>query len=291
MHPTRPTRGPRTRSIPPGMILVTALALSGTACVPELTVEGAPCPCPDNKVCCESLATCLAPGDDCPQAYPPSSQTPCEHDTDCPTGEACQAWTLEDGTQAGPRECRHACPDRDRTCAQGEVCQPAPLDGRALGDVHIGWLCLPEQPPAGCEDLSCRDCERAGGSYCDPTGEIVLGCFLAVHPACGLSCNLIEMQRCEDPGSHCEASAEGAWCTDSQVDGDICSQYPCALCPGDGPGDLVCDADAVQTCATVVVTADMCEQAPCSCEQACTQVVVETCPEGCSMDNGAHCLP
>jgi hypothetical protein len=254
-------------------------------------IEGAPCPCPEGSSCCTSLSVCLLPGSTCPDAYPPSSDNFCDRDADCPLGELCPAWQLEDGTAAGPRRCRHDCTDRSLACAQAEICEPAPLDGRALSQVYIGWVCAPEQPLIGCEKQNCRQCEQAGGTFCDPSEAEVLGCFLAVHPDCGLTCTIVSVARCDGEKSYCMDISGGAVCSIYQVDGDICSAFPCDTCPGDGPGSLFCEANAVTTCASLAVEPGMCTTDACSCDQACTRVVVEACPGACSSDGGAHCVP
>lgn len=272
-------------------LFLALLAGLAIACVPGVGIEGAPCPCPEGTTCCTSLSVCLSPESTCPQTYPPSSANDCDTDADCPLGELCQAWQLEDGTQAGPQQCRHDCADRSRVCAQAEICEPAPLDGRALSQVHIGWVCTPEQPLAGCQEQNCRRCEQAGGTFCNPSETEVLGCFLAVHPECGLTCAIVSVARCEEENSHCMVMSGGAICSIYQVDGDICSAFPCEACPGEGPGSLFCEANAVTTCAAVSVEPGMCESGHCSCDQACTRVELEACPASCSPDGGAHCLP
>ena len=265
--------------------------LAGAGCINNVAVEGAPCPCPvDGYTCCKSLSVCLSPGQECPLSYPPSSASDCTQDTDCPRAEICQAWLDQQETPAGPEECRHDCTDQELPCANGEVCEPVPADGRRLSEMHIGWACVPEEPIPGCEGRDCRQCKQVGATFCDEAEEAVLGCFLSVHPICGLTCSVISVEVCSQEENVCEPVEGGARCTVPEYDGDICGFHPCSECPA-SPGSLYCQDDDLSTCASVSVTPQMCSAVPCECTQVCIPTVVESCPGTCSPDGGAHCAP
>ncbi len=273
-------------------LALAAFVLLGVAvnCVPTVEIEGTPCPCPEETFCCESLSTCLPPGEFCPESYPPSSGQACTHDADCPSNELCHAWTLEGEVLAGPQTCRHECSNRNLPCADGEACEPVPHDGLPLSDVNFAWACVPEEPPPGCEGHSCRACDSIGGTSCDEDQLAVLACFLAVHPSCGLSCQKIELEACDEPGSQCEVIEGGARCSISNYDGDVCSIYPCGDCDLE-PGTFACADDSVMACSRIAVMPEMCPDGSCSCSEICLYSEFEACTGTCSEENGAHCIP
>lgn len=271
-------------------VLLCLLPLALTGCITEVGIQGAPCPCPSGYDCCRSLSVCLLDGQDCPERLPASSAEACTKDADCPRNETCQAWLDAQGLLAGPGQCRHDCVDKEFPCAQGEVCEPVPSDGRSLSEMHVAWVCVSEESLQECTENDCRQCEQVGGTFCDDEHGSVMGCFLSVHPVCGLSCTVVPVEVCSYEGSVCELVEGGAHCTISEYDGDICGSYPCSDCPAQ-PGSLYCRDDDLSTCATVSVAPMMCADAECSCSEACIPLSVLSCVESCSMLGGAHCLP
>jgi len=271
-------------------MLLFVVSLNGAGCISQVEVAGSPCPCPDGYTCCESLSACLSPGQECPATYPPSSNTDCTQDSDCPHAEICQAWQDPQGTPSGPGKCRHDCTSQELPCASSEACEPVPSDGRRLSEMHIGWACVPEEPIPGCEGRDCRQCKQVGSTFCDEEEGAVLGCFLAVHPTCGLTCSVIEVEACTAQDSVCEPLVGGARCTFPEYDGDICGLHPCEACPA-VPGSLYCRDDDLWTCASVSVLPEMCPAGPCTCTQVCIPTLSQECPGSCSMDGGAHCGP
>ena len=177
-----------------GIIVTLSIAPLAT-CVSHVSVEGSPCPCPeDGLICCPSSGKCVASAATCPATYPPSSRTRCQNDGECLPDERCESWTV-DGSPAGPGECRHACPD-SIPCAEGEECELAPHDLHALQDLNVARICVSATPIAGCENLGCRDCSpnERGNTYCDENK--VRGCFWATHPQCGLVCRSVLVSDC-----------------------------------------------------------------------------------------------
>lgn len=258
------------------LVLLLAAALTG-ACVPGVEVEGAPCPCPGGYVCCAALDdTCLPDGAACPERLPASTATPCRRDVECGRGEVCHSWTLASGTHAGPGECRHAC-EGAVPCAAGEDCAPALHDGAVLDPTNATRACLPDPLPPVCAALGCAACgpDRVGRTWCGEDG--VQGCFLAVHPECGLVCHAVLLAECPAPA--CEEGADGARC--AVFGGDPCGEHPCAGCPdGAAPGEPACAGATVVVCATLAARDELCGGA-CACDRWCAPVPVETCPAGC----------
>jgi len=258
------------------------VAAALAACWPHVAVEGAPCPCPNGFACCDTLATCLPAGEACPSAYPASSRQPCRFDAGCPLAEICAAWSLDDGVIMGPQECRRACPD-DYPCADGESCGLVAHDAVLLDALHVTRACLATPPTVDCAGASCAACLATdlGRSFCD--GTHVLGCFLALSPSCGVSCDVLDLEDCVD--EVCEDEAAGAACRGNGVpNGDPCGEHPCAACPaGAAPGEVVCVGDEVVRCLAVPVVDQ-------SCSEAC-EVTTTPCSQGyhCVADGGAHC--
>jgi hypothetical protein len=184
--------------------LVPILLLRG--CVPHADIEGAPCDCPNGYDCCQTLSACVEVGGECPSAYPESSGYSCTADSQCPRIEACRIWKA-DGSLYGPSDCRRLCPG-EYPCHLGEVCDLVLANAGSLVDLELVWVCVPEEPEAGCEDAGCRDCtrEQAGELFC--AGGDVHACRISVEPVCGVTCTRELLQDCagtcsDDGGAHC----------------------------------------------------------------------------------------
>jgi len=270
-------------------------------CVPRLEIEEAPCPCPSGYHCCQTLSsgTCLTSAAECPEEHPPSTEDPCSTDTDCEPGEICQSWKLTDGEVAGPRECRYVC-SGDHPCSTGEICGPILHDGRPLEAMNVGQACVDEDPPAGCENMSCQQCATAevGQTVC--VDHRVEGCWVALHPQCGLTCQQVQVENCcetepDVPCSPepalCEQSEIGARCTPTYWGTGWCEEFPCSECgAGSTPGTAFCDGNELVVCNALTLDDWHCNDNPCSCDQICVRQVTATCDNGCSDDGGAHCI-
>jgi hypothetical protein len=262
------------------------LVIALTRCWPRVDIPGAPCPCPQGYSCCGTLFTCLR-GDDmdaCPATFPSSSGTACGEDNDCPPSEACRAWTLPEGSLAGPQDCRTIC-SAAFPCAQGETCQFVPHGGLPLMQVNVARACVPEDAAPGCEHSGCSDCaqEQIGRTFCDD--RLLRGCLLAMSPQCGVDCELVVVDDCQTP-SACVSDVSGARCF-SNNGRDPCVDHACASCAGAPlPGGVACDGDRVATCFSTPFPGD-------SCDTLCI-VQSEACPEAWTChesDAGPLCSP
>lgn len=260
-----------------GFVGLIALA----ACIPHVSVEGAPCPCPEGYACCSTLAQCLADGKECPGAYPASSGQACAKDRDCPRNELCQSWTTQE-QMFGPQQCRRACPS-EYPCGDGEACELTPHDGLALDAMSIGRICVPAIPPEGCKDQRCRDCvpSQLGKTFCD--GKAVRGWFVGFHPQCGLVCRSIIVDECMT--SHCVEVENGADC-ETRYFGEPspCVTLPCSLC-GAPAGSPFCHVNDVAACLSVAFT-----DRGGACDELCSIAVIESCTS-CVEDHGPQCGP
>lgn len=257
-----------------------AAALLLTACVPHVEIEGAPCPCPSEYLCCETLAACVATRDQCPDRYPPSSAAPCRSDSECLFNEVCQSWSGEGGKAAGPGQCRRSC-TTSIPCAEGESCELTPHDGQPLASMALLRACIPPTPAEGCPEVGCKACteEQVGKVFCG--GVTIMGCFITLNDRCGLTCELVTLQDCY-PGQ-CDATGAAVEC--KGIYGiDLCTEYPCSECAQSlAPGGSVCDGDQVVGCATLPYPGEVCDQI---CKPQSTP-----CPAGmtCRDEDGAHC--
>jgi hypothetical protein len=236
-------------------------------------------------VCCRTLQKCVSSIEACPNTYPASSQQSCRSDGDCPLGELCESWTVE-GAPAGPGRCRRDCSE-GYTCAQGELCDPAPHDGRSLQDVQVARMCVSANPEPGCEGQGCHTCPvgTLGGTYCE--GNTVRGCFFATHPKCGLTCRPVLVSDCDRQNCFMEAGV--AQCEKVNVYGSPCFDLSCSKCGGE-PGSFFCDGGAVSVCVAIPATRVSCG-GECECDQLCAREVVQTCAS-CSLADGTPtCLP
>jgi hypothetical protein len=221
------------------------------ACVPLVDLDGAPCPCGEGFACCSILGVCLPDGDACPIALP-SSRATCALDADCLSGEACAAWTADDGTVEGPRICRRRC--ADDPCADGERCLLSLSGGRPAKDLPVAPLCLDERPGDPCADWTCEGCPGlALGeiTVCRPGQDVLMGCMFALHPACGLKCELRSLGSCNNIVSPCQ-------------------ELDCAMCPGGGPGAVECRTNELVTC----LSSKAGDQ---PCDRLCVTVEVGSC--------------
>ena len=277
----------RPQAIWPNTLLVGVIGLFG-ACISNVEISGAPCPCPSGYRCCATLNdTCVRDVEGaCPSAYPASSRSECQIDDDCPLHELCRSWTLAAaGEVAGPKECRRTCVGA-YVCATGEVCEATPHDGRLLDATNVALACLPETSPAGCEGLTCRSCgaERVGVAFCD--GAEVKGCFVALHETCGVTCLTVPIQQCGT--ADCVESADGAQCP-QWVFSSWCLEFDCNACGASGTsGSVFCSGDEVVACRAVPVHGDQCN-GQCTCDEICVRDVIESCAGPCSEEGGAHC--
>lgn len=187
-------------------LIVLVLFPFAPGCVPHTDIQGAPCDCPDDYDCCETLSACVEAGGECPPTYPESSANACTANSLCSRTEACRIWR-EDGSLQGPSDCRRLCPG-EYPCFTGEICDLAPTNASQLVDMEFIWLCVPEEPEAGCEDAGCRDCtkQQAGELFCD--GGDVHACRISTEPLCGVTCTRELFQDCsgtcsEEDGTHC----------------------------------------------------------------------------------------
>ncbi len=264
-------------------LLASASLLLSWGCVSGVHVAGAPCPCPDDHVCCETLASCVSNSSQCPDEFPPSSALACSRDTDCRQGEHCYAWSSEDQEILGPGECRVLC-ETEHPCAEGEVCELALHDGIEMSQMNTARLCLPETPIAGCEDRRCDGCGdlEPGAVYCDQTR--ITGCFFTLHPICGLACHSSQLQECA-PGV-CDPSGDTPVCDPAPgVDGEMCDWFDCSICEGSyGDNGTGCEVDTVVTCWRVPSNDP-------DCEEFCWQTF-DLCPEGttCDDEGGPLCV-
>jgi len=266
--------------------VVAALA---AGCIAEVGIEGAPCPCPSGYECCASLGgTCIPVAAECPASAPPSGSARCERDEDCPRGELCRAWSGPDGAEGGPGECRRAC-DGTFPCADGERCAPTLHDGLPLDATNVALACQSADPEEGCEACGCAGSGVAslGRTRCED--DTVRGCFLALHPTCGLVCHDLLVEVCDD--RPCVAGADGAVCQPGRGGPEPCATFPCGACEPAAPGATACDGDAVVACVTLPTWDGLC-LGPCECDRLCRRDVLASCPNGCVEDDaGARCVP
>jgi len=209
-------------------------------------------------------------------------------DQECPFRELCQAWKLPEGQLAGPGECRWNC-SGEHPCAAGETCAPTLHDGQLLDAVNVALACAPETPAQGCEGLECHQCapEHMGRSFC--VEDVVYGCFLALHPVCGLTCQALQFEDCGSFG--CRETALGASCVEGVFGPDWCTEFDCADCgPSGEPGSLFCDGNEVVACTSLPMHDELCT-GTCACEQICRRKVVASCDGKCVESGGAHCEP
>jgi hypothetical protein len=253
-------------------------AALAASCVPWVEIAKAPCPCPNGFTCCETTFSCVASAAECPARYPPASETPCTSDADCKDTELCLAWESQ-GTLAGPRVCRTACP-KDYPCAQDTTCQLAAHGGLPLKQMSIARLCVPTSGSAGCADNGCGQCAAGniGQVYCD--GKMLRACFVALHPTCGLVCDPVAV---ECPYG-CGLVSGGPACLNE--DAERCAQYDCAACgfaPGaELAGGFSCQGNSLVRCAMIP------DQ---DCGSIC-HATSEQCVEKClSTGDGPRCGP
>lgn len=244
-------------------------AVLSISCVPNVSIEGAPCPCPNGLSCCESLFVCQSPGASCPEIYPASSGADCQKDSDCSATEQCQSWTLEDAIMSGSRSCRRVC-EGGLSCAEGEVCELTPHDGMSLETLNVTQLCVSYPPTEVCASQGCAECgpDILGKTYCN--GNQLLGCFIALHPECGITCELVLVSDCGPDG--CRGDVGDADCTTGAA--SPCSERACEnVCgpAGIGPGENTCVAEQFATCLSLPFNTG-------ECKDAC-QLATQACPE------------
>jgi hypothetical protein len=262
-------------------VLTSATALT---CISHVDVDGSPCPCPDGYSCCETLAKCMATTAVCPSTHPPSSGRPCQADSDCGAAEMCHSWA-NSGAPGGPRLCRQRCADKS-PCADQEVCEITPHDGRPLPEMFLARLCVPATPPAGCEGQGCRaaDMDQLGHTFCD--GDTVRGWFMATNPRCGLTCQSVVVQDCS-PGV-CEAKDGNARCNVFTLS-TPCDTLPCEGC-GTAPGSFFCDGPKLTACVAMPASEAVC-LGSCPCTHLCYRQVVKDCGSCVVGADGPSCLP
>ena len=268
-------------AIPGGLLWAVVVS----ACWPHVLIVGASCPCPDGYSCCATLSTCQASGEVCPAVYPPSSDNPCVRDDDCPLSEVCVAWTWTDGTLHGPQQCRRVCPAA-YPCAAAERCQLVAHDGLQLQQLDVVRACVSETPIQGCEGFGCSTCDeqQLGATFCD--GHVLRGCFLALQPLCGVTCESIAVQDCSTGA--CEVVDTGARCKDPNgPNGNPCVDYDCNACNDRlQPDGSVCDGRQVLECPALPFPGT-------DCDHIC-EILSHACPDGWTCnetDGGAACVP
>jgi hypothetical protein len=261
---------------------VVTLVLLGLTlgCVPLEEIDLAPCPCPEGYFCCDTLSSrCVQDSSDCPDTHPPSSKTPCSNNIDCPDGEICQSWSLDNDQLIGPQECRRQCSE-DPACAAGETCKLILQDGRKLDLANLEFACISKTPLDGCADVGCDNClnNHIGKTYCHELN--VYGCFLALHPQCGLSCHTVEVENCLGQG--CLTSENGAECISSSVQ-NICLDFDCSACSAPlGIGEFSCVDNKVTACTTLHSNHPV-------CSEICHLEIIEECSGSCVDSGGSHC--
>jgi hypothetical protein len=215
-------------------------ALMINSCVPGIDLFEAPCPCGEGFTCCEILGVCLPAGQTCPSTVPSSGRS-CERDVDCAFGEQCASWTLEDGTISGPRVCKRAC--SEHSCHPGERCLFSLHDGKNASDLAIARLCLEETPSPECAPWICAGCpglELGKISNCADNNRLE-GCLFALHPECGLKCEVQDLGPCETIA-------------------DPCANYDCARCPSGEPGAIECRGEEQFVCLATDAGTETCDR-------------------------------
>jgi hypothetical protein len=265
------------------------IALSIAACVGQVEIDYAPCPCPEGYQCCQSLNDgCLSADQECPDQYPASSRASCVVGRQCPYGESCHVWKAPDGQPAGPGECRRLCP-HDYACDGSDICRLSVHDGASLTALNITRLCLSDPAEPGCENLECLECESSqlSKTFCD--GNLVRGCFFALDQRCGLTCRSTVIVDCGPTG--CLPIEGGAKCAEYGW-GEWCDDYSCSLCGSpENINSLFCDGDSIAMCSSIDLVDEHCPGAGCDCDQICMTQPLVSCANGCSQEGGAHCLP
>lgn len=273
------------KALHPLAVLAIAVSIGCPCCVPWASISGSPCPCPAGYACCETLASCIPYGDDCPGAYPPSTRENCVTDGDCGTGEICYSWSTPEHGNLGPGICRRECALAN-PCATGENCELALHGGAPMAELNVAYMCLPEVSIVGCEDKRCSTCTQAqlGGSWCGESE--IQGCFFALHPLCGLSCQVNTILDC-DP-LDCIQNPFGPTCEGVDgPDGGTGTYYEinCDMCPqGVAPGESACAGNSIETC---WMANEWCPD----CDDICYLEIID-CPAGwtCDDENGAVCM-
>jgi hypothetical protein len=203
---------------------------------------------------------------------PPSSTISCSTDQECKADEKCSAWRVgRDASSplAGPRSCRRSC-DNGAPCATDEECLVSLHGGGAIEALEVARLCLPKAPPAGCEGWRCDGCEGLDlGAIADCSmADMVRACTFAIHPKCGLKCELSVIGPCNNIVP-------------------LCQQYACSRCPGGAASMPECMNDGVAVC--------LASKAPAleACAQLCVPVTVAECAHGCvsTSTEAAICAP
>ncbi|MCB9653467.1 MAG: hypothetical protein H6729_04945 [Deltaproteobacteria bacterium] len=257
---------PRSAQVPASMrvltgVLTRALTLSLVlaACVAEMPLDSAPCPCGANYVCCKTTGVCLSPSDVCPAVIPPSTADHCRMDTDCGHGEFCASWQIS-STSSREGECRRDCAS-GAPCSSGEACRLSLHDNSTPDALKIATLCLPSAPAAGCDAWTC-DCDdiSPGGTAC--RDRDLVGCQIVTHPTCGLGC-----------GPRVIAGCEGVETV------PVC--MPCEACGG--AGATYCSGDDLSGCALTVLPDG---------SECCDTRRIVSCASGCENEGAlAHCSP
>ncbi|MCA9671160.1 MAG: hypothetical protein KC503_36430 [Myxococcales bacterium] len=294
-------RAARRALVLPLLLLAVSL-VAGPGCVRRVDLDRTPCPCGDDFVCCETLRSCLRAGDEasCPASYPPSTGSACTRDSDCDPAEACHSWTVGGSDEVvGPRQCRRLC-EPTRACADGEVCELAPHDGRALDAFFTAGLCVAGSarddgdattgPSDGgdaggggeCGPWSCQGCptDRVGQPFCD--GTDLYGCLVSAHPTCGLKCERVLLKRCTE----CAVSGGVINCSENSIRPQKpCEDLPCSACPSAAAGTTFCTGSQVSTCLRMPFA---------ECGEICVPSALRECgASGCSQPSGsaASCGP
>jgi hypothetical protein len=138
-----------------------------------------------------------------------------------------------------------ACDDRER-------CLFSFQDGLPAEELSIARLCLPADPPEQCAPWRCEGCpglELGQTTTCENGATEILGCVFALHPECGLKCELARVGNCVGVSSPCE-------------------EYTCARCPEGKPGVVTCRENRSITCLA---------SAGDECDQLCAEVEIGSC--------------
>lgn len=242
---------------------VLVILLSQVGCISPTPIEGALCPCPDGYYCCETQNACLANQSNCPSTQSSSSEKDCSFDAQCPSNEYCHAWTGADKQIRGPQKCRQPCTSA-HPCAQGERCSIAPSNGDSLSVTNTQRMCVPTQPAAGCENVSCNECadEQFSALFCgqNDTDSIVQTCAYALSVQCGLNCSFKTIEVCEQDAP-CVTHNDETKCSKTWTFPlfDPCDDFNCEKCAS-RPGEYTCSGNDIIQCSTVAYPGETCNQ-------------------------------
>ncbi len=116
-------------------------------------------------------------------------------------------------------------------------------------------MCLSAETTPECSAWICEGCpglELGHVTVCNEDATDIIGCVFALHPQCGLKCELATVGQCNGVAAPCQ-------------------EYACGLCPGGAPGVVECQGGRLVTCLGAGTGGDQ------ECAQLCTEVEVGSC--------------